>query len=45
MAGFLEEVLAKEEFPLHFKEYVRRYFLAVSRGVPRQQTDTEGNTP
>ena len=44
-AAQLEEVLAKEEFPLHFKEYVRRYFLMLSRGVSREQTDTEGNTP
>jgi hypothetical protein len=32
----MEEVLSKEDYPLHFKEYIRRYFLAVSQGVPKE---------
>jgi hypothetical protein len=40
-AAQLEEVLAKEEYPLHFKEYMRRYFLAISEGMP----SSEGGRP
>lgn len=29
----LEEVLAKEQYPLHHKEFIRRYFLGLSEGV------------
>ena len=32
-AAQLEGVLAKEVFPLHYKEFIRRYFLALSEGV------------
>ena len=37
-ASQVEEVLSKEEYPAHYKEFVRRYFLKLSQGrVPRQQ--------
>lgn len=43
-ASQVEEVLAKEEYPAHYKEFVRRYFLTLSQGrVPQQQpTDRRG---
>jgi hypothetical protein len=43
-ASQVEDVLSREEYPAHYKEFVRRYFLTLSRGrVPQQQpTDTRG---
>ncbi len=43
-ASQVEEVLAKEQYPAHYKEFVRRYFLKLSQGrVPQQQrTDNRG---
>jgi hypothetical protein len=40
----LEEVLSREEYPAHYKEFVRRYFLKLSQGrAPQQQpTDNRG---
>jgi hypothetical protein len=29
----LEEVLSKDSYPPHYKEFVRRYFLSLSEGV------------
>jgi hypothetical protein len=34
----VEEVLSKEQYPAHYKELVRRYFLKLSQGrIPQQQ--------
>jgi len=33
----VEEVLAKEQYPAHYKEFVRKYFLNLSQGQPPQQ--------
>ena len=43
-ASQMEEVLAKEQYPAHYKEFVRRYFLTLSQGrVPQPQpTDNRG---
>jgi hypothetical protein len=40
----VEEVLSKEEYPAHYKEFVRRYFLNLSkgRGPQQQSTDNRG---
>lgn len=40
-ASQLEEVLAKEEYPAHYKEFVRRYFLKLSQGRTPQPQSTE----
>lgn len=32
----VEEALSKEEYPLHHKEFIRRYFLTLSDGVLRE---------
>jgi hypothetical protein len=35
----VEEVLSKEQYPAHYKELVRRYFLKLSEGrIPQQQS-------
>jgi hypothetical protein len=37
-ASQVEDVLSKEHYPAHYKEFVRRYFLKLSQGrVPQQQ--------
>jgi hypothetical protein len=38
-ASQVEEVLSREHYPAHYKEFIRRYFLALSRGAndARQQ--------
>jgi len=43
-ASQVEEVLSKEQYPAHYKEFIRRYFLKLSQGrVPQQQpTDKRG---
>ena len=43
-ASQVEEVLSKDEYPAHYKEFVRRYFLKLSEGrAPEQQpTDKRG---
>lgn len=33
----LEQVLSNEQYPLHYKEFIRRYFLNLSEGVRRPQ--------
>ena len=41
-ASQVEEVLSKEHYPAHLKEFVRRYFLKLSEGrAPPQQKPTE----
>lgn len=37
----VEEVLSKEDYPAHYKEFVRRYFLKLSEGRVPQQQPTE----
>jgi len=38
-ASQVEEVLSKEQYPAHYKAFVRRYFLNLSQGrVPQQQS-------
>ena len=32
-ASQVEEVLSREHYPAHYKEFIRRYFLALSRGA------------
>ncbi len=32
----MEEVLSKEQYPLHHKDFIRRYFLALSQGVANE---------
>ena len=32
----LEQVLSNDQYPLHYKEFIRRYFLNISEGVPAQ---------
>jgi hypothetical protein len=29
----VEEVLSREDYPVHYKEFIRRYFLNLSRGA------------
>jgi hypothetical protein len=29
----VEEVLSREHYPAHYKEFIRRYFLNLSRGA------------
>jgi hypothetical protein len=43
-ASQVEEVLSKEDYPAHYKEFVRRYFLTLSqgRGPQQQPTDNRG---
>ena len=38
----VEEVLSNEQYPAHYKEFVRRYFLSLSRGTPDAQRQTRG---
>lgn len=40
-ASQVEEVLSREQYPAHSREFIRRYFLNLSQGarVPRQQTE------
>ena len=44
-AAQVEEVLSKEEIPLHERELVRRYFLSLSQGVTGESSRREGGTP
>ena len=41
----VEEVLSKEEYPLHYKEFIRRYFLGLSEGVPDDEGVAEERRP
>ncbi|HEY5656857.1 MAG TPA: hypothetical protein VIY27_03620 [Myxococcota bacterium] len=43
-ASQMEEVLSKDQYPAHYKEFVRRYFLQLSQGrdPQRQPTDKRG---
>jgi len=36
-ASQVESVLSREEYPAHYKEFIRRYFLSLSRGAPAQR--------
>jgi hypothetical protein len=41
----VEEVLSREQYPAHYKEFIRRYFLSLSRGTggaPRQDAPGGG---
>lgn len=40
-AAQLEEVLSKETYPLHHKEFIRRYFLGLSQGENREGSSHE----
>ena len=40
-ASQMEEVLSRDEYPAHYKEFVRRYFLKLSEGRALQQQSTE----
>ena len=45
-ASQVEEVLSREQYPAHYKEFVRRYFLNLSQGrVPQQQPSGKGGAP
>lgn len=46
-ASQLEEVLSREHYPAHYKEFIRRYFLALSRGAndAREQPPGTGGAP
>ncbi len=35
----LESVLARDDYPLHYKEFVRRYFLTLTQGKRREESD------
>jgi hypothetical protein len=41
----LEEVLSKDEYPLHYKEFIRRYFLTLSEGAPVGSGSQSGQRP
>jgi len=44
----VEEVLAKEQYPTHYKEFVRRYFLNLSQGqaqAPQDQSPAKKGAP
>jgi hypothetical protein len=44
----VEEVLAKDQYPTHYKEFVRRYFLNLSQGqaqAPQDQPPAKKGTP
>ena len=38
----VEEVLAKDQYPAHYKEFVRRYFLNLSQGMQAPQAQPPG---
>ena len=38
----MEEVLSREHYPAHYKEFIRRYFLSLSRGAPVPQQQPPG---
>lgn len=40
-ASQVEEVLSKEQYPAHYKAFVRRYFLTLSQGRVSQQQPTD----
>ena len=45
-ASQVEEVLSKEQYPAHYKEFVRRYFLNLSQGrVSQQQPSGKREAP
>ncbi len=39
-ASQVEEVLSKEQYPAHYKEFVRRYFLTLSQGAQQRPSGT-----
>ncbi|MDH3716311.1 MAG: hypothetical protein OET44_20990 [Gammaproteobacteria bacterium] len=40
-AAQMEEVFAREQYPLHHKEFIRRYFLELSQGVAGETSNKE----
>jgi hypothetical protein len=40
-AAQVEEVFAREQYPLHHKEFIRRYFLELSQGVAGETSSEE----
>ena len=40
-ASQVEEVLSREQYPAHYKEFIRRYFLTLSQGRGSQQQPTD----
>jgi hypothetical protein len=41
-AAQVEQVLSREQYPTHAKEFVRRYFLSLSRGAQAPADETRG---
>ena len=41
-ASQVEEVLSREQYPAHYKEFIRRYFLTLSQGVRVPQEQSPG---
>ena len=41
----LEQVMANERYPLHYKEFIRRYFLNLSEGGSPQPAVPRGPNP
>jgi hypothetical protein len=41
-ASQLEAVLSREHYPAHYKEFIRRYFLALSQGAQEPSPGTRG---
>lgn len=39
-AAQVEQVLAKEQYPAHYKDFIRRYFLSLSQGARGSQEQT-----
>ncbi len=44
-ASQVEEVLSREQYPDHYKEFIRRYFLTLSQGAGGQQQQSPRGTP
>jgi hypothetical protein len=38
----VENVLSREQYPAHYKEFIRRYFLSLSQGAPAPQPPEPG---
>lgn len=41
-ASQVESVLSRDHYPAHYKEFIRRYFLTLSQGEQRPQTQPKG---
>lgn len=44
-AAQVEEALSREQYPDHYKEFIRRYFLTLSQGAGGQQQQLPRGTP